>query len=319
MKMNSSDSINITKSTPEEKDYLDKKITEFNSSKVPFTQKDPHIHLGYTIKDESNNILGGITAVLYCWGCLYVDVLWIAENYRGQQLGSLLIDKVESKAKELGCKIAHLDTFDFQAKDFYIKKGYELFGELDNCPPNHKRFYLKKEFKTNQADFNIRPLELNDFNDLDLYFGVLTEYKNPVSKWEGYFNQQQSGERFVRVIEINDHVVGLATLKLTSDYPYFQTNNIPEIKDLLVYTAYQKRGFGRALVHALEIIAKELGHSKVGIAFGLYQSYGSAQRLYIKMGYQPDGQGITYHSNSVVPGESYPVDDELLLWLTKSI
>ena len=153
----------------------------------------------------------------------------------------------------------------------------------------------------------------------DINFGVLTEYKNPVSKWEGYFNQQESGERFVRVIEIDGHVVGLATLKLTSNYPYFQTNNVPEINDLLVYTTYQKRGFGRALVRALEIIAKELGYSKVGIAFGLYQSYGSAQRLYIKMGYRPDGKGITYHDNSVIPGESYPVDDELLLWLTKSI
>lgn len=53
--------------------------------------------------------------------------------------------------------------------------------------------------------------------------------------------------------------------------------------------------------------------------FGLYQSYGSAQQLYIEMGYQPDGQEITYHSDSVIPVESYPVDDELLLWLTKSI
>lgn len=37
-----------------------------------------------------------------------------------------------------------LDTFDFQAKNFYIKQGYEIFGILDNCPEGHKRYYMKK-------------------------------------------------------------------------------------------------------------------------------------------------------------------------------
>ena len=44
----------------------------------------------------------------------------------------------------MGCTLSHLDTFDFQAKDFYLTKGYEIFGELENCPPGHKRIFLKK-------------------------------------------------------------------------------------------------------------------------------------------------------------------------------
>ncbi|WP_419727432.1 hypothetical protein [Terrisporobacter petrolearius] len=47
-------------------------------------------------------------------------------------------------AKEEKCNLIHLDTFDFQAKDFYIKNGYEIFGVLDECPKNHKRYFLKK-------------------------------------------------------------------------------------------------------------------------------------------------------------------------------
>lgn len=46
--------------------------------------------------------------------------------------------------KEKGGKLVHLDTFDFQAKDFYLKNGYEVFGVLEDCPKGHKRYYLKK-------------------------------------------------------------------------------------------------------------------------------------------------------------------------------
>jgi hypothetical protein len=59
-------------------------------------------------------------------------------------LGTILLNKVEEKAKQLGATLSHLDTFDFQAKDFYLKHGYEVFGVLDDCPKDHKRYYMKK-------------------------------------------------------------------------------------------------------------------------------------------------------------------------------
>ena len=59
--------------------------------------------------------------------------------------GSILLKEVEKIAKEKGCYLIHLDTFDFQAKDFYVKHGYEVFGVLDNCPPGHKRYFMKKD------------------------------------------------------------------------------------------------------------------------------------------------------------------------------
>jgi hypothetical protein len=40
--------------------------------------------------------------------------------------------------------LSHLDTFDWQTKEFYLKHGYEVFGVLDDCPPGHKRYYMKK-------------------------------------------------------------------------------------------------------------------------------------------------------------------------------
>ena len=55
-----------------------------------------------------------------------------------------MLAEVESAAKEKGCYLIYLDTFDFQAKEFYEKQGYEVFGVLEDCPKEHCRYYLKK-------------------------------------------------------------------------------------------------------------------------------------------------------------------------------
>lgn len=74
---------------------------------------------------------------MYCRNVLYIDILWVNENYRHQGLGSKLLEYVEDTAKAKGCYLIHLDTFDFQAKDFYLKHGYEIFGTLKDLSLIH--------------------------------------------------------------------------------------------------------------------------------------------------------------------------------------
>jgi GNAT superfamily N-acetyltransferase len=135
---------NIEKATREELCIIDDGIVEYNSKKVPFTQEPAFIPINRVMKDSEGNVAAGIIALLYCWKCLYVDVLWVKEEHRNEGLGSTLLGEVEKIAKDHGCYMVHLDTFDFQGKDFYIKQGYEVFGQLDNCPPNHTRYFMKK-------------------------------------------------------------------------------------------------------------------------------------------------------------------------------
>ena len=170
-----------------------------------------------------------------------------------------------------------------------------------------------------KTDYYIRELCIDDFTDLDKHFGDQSPYKNPRRKWENYLNQQNTGVRAVRVVEKDNQVIGIATLKYYSDYPSYKLKKIPEINDLLIALPYRKQGYGRALISALETVAKEMGYKTIGLAVGLYQDYGSAQRLYFNMGYIPDGMGISYQDHQVIPGQSYPVDDDLLLWLSKSL
>ena len=69
----------------------------------------------------------------------------------------------------------------------------------------------------------------------------------------------------------------------------------------------------------IENLAIEEGYHQIGIGVGLYRDYGPAQKLYFQLGYIPDGNGITYKGLMTTPGQTYPLDDDLLLWLVKPL
>ena len=135
----------IHSSDQTEADFIDNSIVQFNKVHAPFTQAQDFVPLNYHIKDQNHNVIAGINGLMYCWGILYIDILFVNENYRYQKLGSRLLQKIETEAKLLNANLSHLDTFDWQAKDFYLKAGYEVFGVLEDCPIGHTRYYMKKK------------------------------------------------------------------------------------------------------------------------------------------------------------------------------
>ncbi len=125
-------------------DYICDRLVEYNLTQVPKTQETDFVNFNKKILDENGQIIAGCLAKMYCWNVIYIDILWIDEAYRKQGLGSKMLEEIECIALEEGCHLIHLDTFDFQAKDFYIRHGYEVFGVLEDCPKEHCRYYLKK-------------------------------------------------------------------------------------------------------------------------------------------------------------------------------
>lgn len=81
------------------------------------------------------------------WQWLCIVVLWVHESFRGAGYGKALLAAAEQEAVKRGCQYAYLDTFSFQALEFYQKRGYVVFGELPNFPQGHSRYFLKKELK----------------------------------------------------------------------------------------------------------------------------------------------------------------------------
>lgn len=100
--------------------------------------------LCYLLKNTSGEVVGGVIAEVY-WEWLYIDLLWVKEEIRRQGFGQSLMLRTEEEARQLGAKNAYLDTFSFQAPEFYQKLGYKPFGELPEFPPGKKRFFMKKE------------------------------------------------------------------------------------------------------------------------------------------------------------------------------
>ena len=139
--------MHIYESTREERSLIDSKLVEFNREHVPFQQIKDWIDLSYVLKDDAGQIMAGINATLYCWNVMYVDILYVDSSHRGKGYGKLLLEKAESQANSLGGYMSHLDTFDWQAKEFYEHLGYKVFGILENCPRDHNRYYMKKEFR----------------------------------------------------------------------------------------------------------------------------------------------------------------------------
>lgn len=135
----------IKESTKDEEDLVWKGIIQYNSAVIHLKQIASEIPVNRVLKDKDGNVIGGINCILfYCWNTLYIDMLWISENHRKSGHGSKLLNEVERIAREEKCTLIHLETMDFQAKDFYIKNGYEIFGELENVPNGHKRYYMRK-------------------------------------------------------------------------------------------------------------------------------------------------------------------------------
>jgi GNAT superfamily N-acetyltransferase len=95
-------------------------------------------------KDDNSKVLGGIRANAY-WNYCIIELLWLSKKSRGLGLGSQLIESAENFAKEKGFGYMRTETLSFQAKPFYEKLGYKLFGELPDYPKGHTTYCLVKE------------------------------------------------------------------------------------------------------------------------------------------------------------------------------
>jgi GNAT superfamily N-acetyltransferase len=118
---------------------LPHKLEAFNEQQWP--KHPPWEPLGVFVRDEKE-IVAGLAGETYC-GWLFVRYLWVSDGLRGRGVGRELMTRAEARARDRGCHSAWLDTYSFQAPEFYRKLGYEEFGRLD-YPPDHQKYFLKK-------------------------------------------------------------------------------------------------------------------------------------------------------------------------------
>ncbi len=88
-------------------------------------------------------ILGGLLAYTN-WEWLFIAQLWVSDTVQRQGVGGRILAAAEAEAIRRRCRHAHVDTFSFQAKPFYERNGYTVFGQIEDYPAGHTRYFLQK-------------------------------------------------------------------------------------------------------------------------------------------------------------------------------
>jgi ribosomal protein S18 acetylase RimI-like enzyme len=98
-------------------------------------------------RDDQAVLVAGVAGTIN-WNWLHVSLVWVSEPLRHAGLGTRLMAEIERVAVERGCRHAHLDTFSYQARPFYERLGYRVFGVLDDYPTGQQRFFMEKTLRS---------------------------------------------------------------------------------------------------------------------------------------------------------------------------
>ncbi len=246
----------------------------------------------------------------------HIDCFYVHHEFQGSGIGSALMREIDTEARKkslprIYAEVSITARLFFEAKGFHVVKQQTVTTrgvELIN-------FVMEKRHQ------NLRFLSADDIPILVEAFNAIG-WSKPSSLFEEYLKESEAAKRLIWVAYIHDRFAGYITLKWQSQYESFASDHIPEVMDLNVLPPFRKAGVGSML---LDIAENEAATKSdiVGIGVGLYAGhdggYGSAQRLYVKRGYVPDGRGVTYNYEPTIPGNSYPLDDDLVLWFTKKL
>lgn len=119
-------------------DVIDKGLDVYNAQFSPAQFEE----FAIALKTDSGEVKGGIYAISWA-GMLFIKWLWIDEAHRRSGNGRALMAAAEAEGRVRGCTAISLDTFEFQARPFYEKLGFSVWGTLD-YPAGFKRFFLQK-------------------------------------------------------------------------------------------------------------------------------------------------------------------------------
>jgi ribosomal protein S18 acetylase RimI-like enzyme len=114
---------------------------------VAVTQLPDFYVVAFLLREESGEVRGGLLGDLW-GGWLHVSFLWVDAPLRHRGWASKLVRAAERHAVARGAHDVHLETFSFQARPLYEKLGYTVFATLDDFPPGHQKYFLRKRLAT---------------------------------------------------------------------------------------------------------------------------------------------------------------------------
>lgn len=95
------------------------------------------------VKDENGEVAGGLVASSR-WGGFHIEMVALPTTLRGHGCGSEMLKMAEEEARQRGCHHMLLDTQACQARPFYERHGFVVFGQIDGPKPYYPRFFMRK-------------------------------------------------------------------------------------------------------------------------------------------------------------------------------
>ncbi len=151
---------------------------------------------------------------------------------------------------------------------------------------------------------------------------ILTEeeiaqgWDTTIDKFEMRLTHQAEGKAVALIAEWNGSVAGYVNVYPDAKSGAFANRGYAEIVDFAVLEKYRRQGIGGKLMDIAEQIAFSYA-DVIYLGVGLHSGYGSAQRMYVKRGYVPDGSGVWYQNKICAPYADCRNDDTLVLYLSK--
>ena len=170
----------------------------------------------------------------------------------------------------------------------------------------------------NIGNVTIRDIEMADIEALTAAEQAQGWHWANTEKTASRLPARDAGECVVMVCEYDGEPAGYVSLYWNAEWGAYKNMNIPEIVDFNVLVKFRRRGLGHIMMNVCEQLAAT--HSdRIGRGVGLYRDYGTAQRMYVKRGYVPDGSGVWYGDENIEPGKDVCNDDDLVLFLSKNL
>ncbi|WP_101209979.1 GNAT family N-acetyltransferase [Pseudomonas sp. 43NM1] len=128
--------------TEKDKEVLNERFSEYFRIQYPNLPLESEDKIFMVVAyDAAGNYIGAIRCNRY-WDGLEIDTFWVKESHRGKKVGSVLLEKAEAIGVNNGAVVSFLKTVD--AKQFYERHGYEVYGVLEDRPIGTKLYHLKK-------------------------------------------------------------------------------------------------------------------------------------------------------------------------------
>ena len=239
-------------------EYIEEQADQAINAIVPLEEDAAEEVFVYQATDPEGRFLGGCILVTEEWKTAVIYDLWVEEPFRHQGIASALIRESERKAREMGCCLMLIGTFDFQAKPLYDKHGYALIETMTDYPKGHEHYFLQK--RLDRPDGEAAPSDLGSYKITLAGEEIAEELSDKLNRHDEACVPREHADISICKKAIDENGKLIAGILGGVD----GWDN-PDIDALWVDESCRRQGIGSALLRAFEQEAKEKGAYRLAI------------------------------------------------------